>query len=151
MLITAGKRLAGFLGDLVKHTKRLVLRRESAEEAWEALREESKHLARNLTKEEFSDERKAAIQYVKRGMTEYNQKNYTEAERLFRRAIGSDAEYVRAYAYLGNTLYQRGMTTDAVAMWNKVLQLEPDSELADNVRAKLKRAASPQSRPKIIH
>jgi tetratricopeptide (TPR) repeat protein len=134
-------RLASFSKDMVRHLREIVLRRESAGEALTAVKEETKHLARNITKPTHSEGHKNAIQYVKRGMTEYNEKNYAAAERLFRQAISADPEYTRGYAYLGNTLYQRGLLTDAAAMWDRVLTLEPDSELADNVRAKLKRTA----------
>lgn len=140
MIRAMGDRLAGFGKGMAAHLRRMALRQESAVEALTAVKEESRHLARNLTKPKHSEGHKNAIQYVKRGMTEYNAKNYTEAERLFRQAIHADPEYARGYAYLGNALYQRGLLTDAVAMWERVLAIEPDSELAKNVRAKLKRA-----------
>jgi len=140
MMKTMGGRLAGFGKGMAEHLRRVALRQESPGEALSAVKEETRHLARNLAKPAHSEAHKNAIQYVKRGMTEYNAKNYAEAERLFRQAIHADSDYARGYAYLGNALYQRGLLTDAAAMWDRVLALEPDSELAENVRAKLKRA-----------
>lgn len=107
--------------------------REACMEAWA----ETRKLFYRLNKGETSHNRKQAIELVKRGMTKYNEKNYTEAEELFRRAVGKDAGYGRAHAYLGNTLYKLKRLTDAISCWNKAIEVEPNSDAADLAKEKL--------------
>lgn len=105
----------------------------ACQEAWA----ETRKLFYRLNKGETSHNRKQAIELVKRGMTKYNTKNYAEAEELFRRAIGKDAGYGRAHAYLGNTLYKLRRLTDAISCWNKAIEVEPNSDAADLAKEKL--------------
>lgn len=140
MLKRIGGRIAHFGKSLAKHATKTITRRESAREAISAIKEETGHLARNLNKQEFSGEHKAAIHYLKRGMEEYNQENYAAAERQFRRALAEDPNYVRAYTYLGNALYKRDQSADAIAMWKKAIELEPESKQAQTLQDKIQRA-----------
>lgn len=98
---------------------------------------ETRKLAYRATKGDTSHGRKQAIELVKRGMGEYNAKRYPDAEELFRRAVGKDAGYARAHAYLGNTLYKQKRLTDAVSAWNKAIEVEPSSDAADMAKEKL--------------
>jgi tetratricopeptide (TPR) repeat protein len=100
--------------------------------------EETRKFARQLAKGETSNERKQAIELVKRAMAEYNAKQYPVAEEFFRRAIGKDPGYARAHTYLGNTLYKMKRYTDAMTSWQKAVEAEPSSDAAETARQKIR-------------
>jgi len=86
-----------------------------------------------------SNDRKRAIQTVKRGMKAFNAKQYADAEELFRRAISRDPTYARAHAYLGNTLYKGKRQMEAMCAWQKAIEVEPGSDAADMAQEKIQR------------
>lgn len=137
MAKTLKERLQGYAFDLREDFDRA----KNGDHSWgEALRAawlDTRKLAYRVSKGETTNNRKHAIDLVKRGMAKYNEKHYAEAEELFRRAAAADGGYARAHAYLGNAIYKQRRLTDAITCWNKAVEVEPNSDAADLAREKL--------------
>lgn len=137
------ERLQEFAADLKSHAERLEKGEIRAAGFFRAVGQETRKLVYRVSKGDTSHERKQAIDLVKRGMVEYNEKRYKDAEALFRRAAAKDPNYGRAHAYLGNALYRQKHLTDAITAWNKAVEVEPNSDAADLAREKLQKVTKP--------
>ncbi len=74
---------------------------------------------------------------IERGIEFYNNKNYAEAEKVFRAAVTEDAGNAQAQRYLGLTLVQLNRSSDAVDPLSKAAEAAPDDK---DVKAGLARA-----------
>ena len=131
------ERLQEYLLDLKAHADRLKKGEIRFAAFLRAVAQETRKVVYRVSKGETTHERKYAIDLVKRGMLDYNAKRYKDAEDLFRRAVGKDANYGRAHAYLGNALYKQKRITDAITAWNKAIEVEPNSDAADLAKEKI--------------
>jgi tetratricopeptide (TPR) repeat protein len=59
------------------------------------------------------------------GTIYYNQQNYREAERHYRRAIEIDSRYALAYFDLGNVLDETGRLNEAVEAYRTAILISP--------------------------
>ncbi|MDN2677278.1 MULTISPECIES: serine/threonine-protein kinase [Janthinobacterium] len=67
------------------------------------------------------------------GRMNYNQGNYAEAEKLFRKAIQMDPQVANAYAQLSATLERLNRGNEALQVLQQGLQVHPDWELYTNL------------------
>lgn len=139
MTLYLRKHLKSYEKHVAEHVERLRKGEESAAEAMRGFFKDTRRFAREVTHPPPNRQRKAAIHYVKRGMEAFNERNYHEAERVFRLAVHEDDTYARAHLYLGNTLFKRKRFTEAVTSWNRAVEVEPKSEAASEARGKLLR------------
>lgn len=78
------------------------------------------------------------LKYAPRSPRIYNQlgleykklRNYKEAERLFNKAIETDADYAEAYYNLGNLYLDTGRVREAGILFAKIIKIDPDNEFA---------------------
>jgi tetratricopeptide (TPR) repeat protein len=120
------------------HAKRVVARNESASEALQMLRQDSKKLANMLTPSEVLPEnRKHAQKLVDKGRERFNAKDYEAAEKLFRGALAEDPECGWACTFLGHALYHQGRHKDAIAVWQRAYQMDPVSDAGLKAKKKL--------------
>ena len=142
MAKTVQEQLAEFAGEVRGEAARAKTGEigwvEAAKGAWSQTRRFASHLVKGPT----SNDRKRAIEAVKKGMAAYNAKNYPEAERLFRRGVDRDPHYARAHAYLGNALYKQKRFADAITSWQKAIHVEPDSDAAEMAQGKIQHLLS---------
>ena len=84
------------------------------------------------------------------GWAYYQQGRYAEAVRELKRAVDRAKEDPVIFEHLGDALIKGGFDEDAVAAWEKALQLDPAADgikkKLDDLRARLRRAQS--ERPK---
>ena len=80
-----------------------------------------------------------AANLVETGRKYYNSRRYHKAERCFRKAIRSDESYGLAHYYRGLALYQMNLPKAASIAWNRTIEVEPDSDIADKALRKLER------------
>ena len=80
-----------------------------------------------------------AANLVEKGRKYYNDRRYRRAERCFRRAVRSDESYGLAHYYRGLSLYQMNLPKAASVAWNRTIEVEPDSDIADKALRKLER------------
>lgn len=85
-----------------------------------------------------TDHRRAA-NLVETGRKYYNERRYHKAERCFRKAVRSDESYGLAHYYQGLALYQINMPKAARTAWNRTIEVEPDSEIAQKALSKLEK------------
>jgi len=88
---------------------------------------------KTVSKEEHAD----AHAQIKKGRQAYDTGEYELAEKCFRQALVFDQAYTRAYSDLGQALYKQGRTQEAVAYWQKIVDLEPGTEAADKARHRI--------------
>lgn len=75
-------------------------------------------------------DRGEAIEYVEQGERYYKDRFYKKAEDSFRSAIRADDSYARAHYCLGRTFRKFKRSEDALASFQRVIELDPMSELA---------------------
>lgn len=120
------------------HAKRVVGRHESAAEAFQMLRQDSKKLANMLAPSEVLPEnRKHAQKLVDKGRERFNAKDYETAEKLFRGALAEDPGCGWACTFLGHALYHQGRHQDAMAAWQRACEMDPVSEAGLKAKKKL--------------
>lgn len=135
-----------FAKNLRFHAKRVVARHESAAQALQMLRYDSKKLANMLAPQEVLPEnRKHARKLLGKGRERFNAKDYEAAEKLFRRAFAEDPQCVWACTYLGHTLYHQGRHKDAMAAWQRAYELDPASDAGLKAKKKLDHVQRTQS------
>ena len=141
-----GKRFAAsakaYAKNLGKHVGRVVARRETAKEALAAVSKDSKKLGHALRKKEPRAGRKQAMRLVKEARQAYNEKNYSYAEELLRRAVRWDTGSALAHTYLGHALYQQGRIREAVLAWQQAIEADPISDAASKARRKLQHVST---------
>lgn len=138
------ERLQDYFADLSVHATRLEKGEIRFGGFLRVVGLETKKLLYRASKGESTHQRKQAIELVKRGMVDYNEKRYKDASDLFRRAARKDPDYGRAHAYLGNALYKQNFITDAITAWNKAIEVEPNSDAADLAKEKLQKVTKPK-------
>ncbi|HPO14411.1 MAG TPA: tetratricopeptide repeat protein [Candidatus Hydrogenedentes bacterium] len=136
---TLSERWLAYKAHLAEHSRKMRTHEERPLEAVSGWIQETRKFTSRLVKGEMADQRKKAHHSVKTGVEAYNRGDYDLAERLFRKAVDADPGYARGYAYLGNALYIKGRFTEAVTMWNRATEVEPDSEAASMAKDKLLR------------
>lgn len=82
-------------------------------------------------------EHKQAARFLETGREYYNKKRYKKALKYFQKAAGIDGRYGLAYYYLGLALYKTDRAKAARSAWQRVIDVDPDSEAADKAREKL--------------
>lgn len=81
------------------------------------------------------------------GMAYVELERWLEAEAQFRKLIEQEADHVVGYQLLGNVLYLQGRLKEAVASWERAVQLNPsDEELREGLET-LRERLSPQDIP----
>ena len=139
------KRVNDFAEGLKEQAEQAKKGKISWREAAQGFVAEARKFAYRLKAGGTSNDRKRAIDLVKRGMKAYNEKDYDAAESLFRRATHKDPGYGRGYAYLGNALYKQKRNIDAVTAWNKAIDVEPNSDAAEMAKEKLAHMKKPRT------
>jgi len=128
------------------HAKRVVGRHESAGEALEMLRQDSKKLANMLTPPEVLPEtHKHAQKLLDKGRKRFNAKDYEAAEKLFRSALAEDPGCGWACTFLGHALYHQGRHQDALAAWQRACEMDPTSDAGLKAKKKLKHVQRTQT------
>jgi len=89
------------------------------------------------------------VKLVEKGRKEYNTKNYTQAEELFRSALRADGRYALACLFLGNALYQQDKTDEAVHAWERAIDAEPNGSSGLKAKRKIERVG--QQKEKVVH
>ena len=72
-----------------------------------------------------------------KGYAAYRRQDYETAIVELGRAWGYDSEREDALFYLGSSYYEMGDTDEARSIFDRVIQLFPDSRLAESAEAKL--------------
>lgn len=134
---TVWERLNGCRIEVWVHVRKYLDAEEDMGDAVSGTLKATRELVRKFRQPPPTKEHKSAIREVKRGITEYNQHNYKDAEWHFRQALTYDGDYARAYAYLGNTLYHRNRFAGAFNAWEKAIAADPKSDAAEMARGKL--------------
>jgi tetratricopeptide (TPR) repeat protein len=128
------------------HAKRVVARNESAVEALQMLRQDSKKLAGMLAPPEILPEnRKHAQKLLDKGRDRFNARDYEAAEKLFRSALAEDPGCGWACTFLGHTLYHQGRHQDAIAAWQRAYKMDPVSDAGLKAQKKLEHVQRTQS------
>lgn len=123
--------------NLFIRVKRVLTRAETAAEAVEGLKQDTKKLSRRILTPGKVEARAKAIELVRKGRSAYNLREYEEAEEYFRSAVAEDGRYAVAHLHLGTTLYRLGRAKDAVASWRRAIKSDPQSEDAKKAQQKI--------------
>jgi len=86
---------------------------------------------------------KSAALYFNIGAWLYNEKKYTEAVAAFEKAVEISPEMATAHRGVASSLVQLDRTSDAVPHFRRYLELRPDAEDADEIRATIEDAETP--------
>lgn len=93
----------------------------------------------------------SAQAYVEQAITLYNKGQCVKAIDLLKRAVVTDARYVRAYSWLGFCYAKLGRSQEAIAVFNRVTALAPtsdDAKVAKAWIAKLQPVVAPRPTPR---
>lgn len=83
--------------------------------------------------------------YVEQAITLANRGECQKAVELLRRAVALDSRYVRAHTWLGFCYAKMGKNTEAIAAFNRVIALAPNSDDARFARAWISRLQPPSA------
>ncbi len=86
--------------------------------------------AKEPTKKARADKKINALDFVLRGDKAYEEKGFSKAEELYRKAIEIDPNYVAAYNNLGVTLRDLKRHEEAEKAYRKAIELDPNYALA---------------------
>jgi len=139
------RHISTFATNLRVHVKRVLMKRESLQEALAGVRGDARKLTKAFETPNSAERRRRARTLLRQGRNSYNTGDYTSAETRFREALAEDPRCTLAVTYLGHTLFQCGRLTEAKAMWKRAHAQDPDSEAGQKALAKL-RSAEGQSR-----
>ncbi len=82
-----------------------------------------------------------SAQYMQAGNTAYGAKNYDQAIQYYQAVVGLTPNYGPAYQGLGNCYYSKGDNTNALANYEKALNLDPNnaslSSFVQSLKAKV--------------
>lgn len=81
---------------------------------------------------EISSKAAEADEWLTKGNTAYEAKNYDEAITCYKKATELDPEFASAYYNLGIIYTAKGMLDEAVSAYKKVLTIKPDYYVARN-------------------
>lgn len=84
-----------------------------------------------------------AESYLQQGVALYNKGKYVEAIELFKKALGLNPKYVRAYSWLGYAYTKMGWNDKAVVAFKQVIALAPQSQDATVAREWIGRLTKP--------
>jgi tetratricopeptide (TPR) repeat protein len=121
------------------HAKRVVMGRESVRDALGGISDDAGRLKRVAKGAKAPGSHRRAAQLVEKGRRAYNEKNFENAEKLFREALVEDPRYALAYTYLGSTYYQLNRLSEATMMWSKAIETDPHSDAASKAEQRLRR------------
>jgi tetratricopeptide (TPR) repeat protein len=117
-----------YFRNMIAHLRLVTARQEGLRNAWAAIVRDARKVKHTLVRSEAGDRHRKAVKLVKAGREKYNAKHYTAAERLFRRAIEQDPQYMLPVAYLGHALYKLGAVEEAIGAWKRAYAADPSSE-----------------------
>lgn len=120
------------------HAKRVIAGYETAGEAFQMLRQDSKKLANIIAPAQVMPEnRKHAQKVLDKGRERFNAQDYEGAEKLFRSALAEDPSCGWACTFLGHALYHQGRHEDAMAAWQRAYNMDPVSDAGLKAKKKL--------------
>ena len=96
--------------------------------------------ARDLKKiKGFDGEINLSKYTLQKGIMHLKDNNFSESEKLFRRAISESPEFAMPYKYLGDIKYSNRDLVKAVKHWEKYMELSPDEShlVFDSIEAAL--------------
>lgn len=91
----------------------------------------------------------SAQAYVERAIALYNKGETVKAIDLLKKAVAADAQYTRAYTWLGFCFARLGRNQDAITAFNRVVALAPKSEDAGFARQWIARLQQSSAKPPI--
>lgn len=118
---------------------RVVRRETGVAEAARAVADQCAAAYRRMTHKRTQEHRRRALEHATAAIALYNEKRYAEAELQFRDAVRADDQYARGHYGLGNSLAKQGKKTAARQEWMRAAEVEPNSEIAEKARRKLRR------------
>ena len=89
----------------------------------------------------------SAQTYVEQAITLYNKGETVKAIDLLKKAVAADARYARAYTWLGFCYAKLGRNQDAIAAFNRVVALAPNSDDARIAKQWIARLQRPAAKP----
>ncbi|MFP4502154.1 MAG: hypothetical protein ACLFTT_14225 [Candidatus Hydrogenedentota bacterium] len=137
MAKSTSERLRHYRHAVARHVRAAIRREEPLKQAANGVVVDTRKLVNKLRGKHEIDSRHKAKAYVSEGAQAYKKQNFARAEASFRKAVELDAHYALAWLYLGNTLYKRNCTTQAVEAWHKATAAEPHSEAAETAAKRL--------------
>lgn len=139
MIRTMFMRVVEYKTDLGQHLIRVCKKQESIGDACRGLGHDTVKLFKFIAQPHRTKDHKEAVRFVKKGTAEYNAGRYEQAVYYFKRAIQEDKHYARAFTYLGNALYKRGLQHEAITAWSAAIDANPNSDAAKMAEDKLRR------------
>lgn len=77
---------------------------------------------------------KAALTFYQNGLNQYNARNYTEAEKYFKKAIKANDSNANYYYYLARSYEADGKTAQAIKYYDKVVELGNNHAIESKTR-----------------
>lgn len=133
-LIKQGSRC---LGKILCECRRLAAREISFSQFREECSRHYQSAVEDINRPPITDRRKMAIRSLNDGIRLYNGKRFSEALRAFEESVEYDPQYGRAHLYYGNAQYKLRNYEEALASWQCVVRIEPNSDIAEKAREKL--------------
>ncbi|NLV44304.1 MAG: tetratricopeptide repeat protein [Candidatus Hydrogenedentes bacterium] len=130
------------LGRILNECRQLVTRNISLRQFREECARHYQSALQDINRPPLTDRRKAAIRSLNDGIRLYNGKRFSEALRAFEESVEYDPQYGRAHLYYGNAQYKLRNYEEALASWQCVIRIEPNSDIAEKAREKLERIQS---------
>ncbi len=95
--------------------------------------------ARSLLEEAIGIDEKDVKAYTNLGLLYYSESDLAKAVKYFARALEIDSTCVEAHYNLGFAFAESGLLLEAIREWRKVIDLEPEGEIAEQARMSLER------------
>jgi len=86
----------------------------------------------DLKQKEITNKEAEADEWLIKGNTAYNAKDYDEAIKCYKQATALDPSFASAYYNLGIVYAAKGMLDEAISAYKKVLTIKPDYYTARN-------------------
>ena len=93
--------------------------------------------ANRLALERISIGQAQAADATEQGLTFLNAGNLADAQRRFREALNKNVNYAPAHYWLGVSLLQSNLQSEAADSFNRYLQLEVDGDFSNQAREHL--------------
>jgi tetratricopeptide (TPR) repeat protein len=137
-----GRSALTYFKNLIQHTKRVFMGRESVGQALRGVGQDSGRLREAVAATRETEDQYRARRLVEKARHRYNDKRFDHAERFLREALTLDRSNPWASLYLGNVLYKEGRFREAIVYWEQTISAAADSEAATKARLKLQRVES---------
>jgi tetratricopeptide (TPR) repeat protein len=134
-----------FAKNLSKHASLVASRKESVREAWAEITQDTQKLKYTVTGSKTPLNHRKAAQLAAQGRKAYNKGRFEKAEQNFRHALTYDPEYSLPQLYIGHTLYKLGRIEQAMAAWQRTIEMDPLAEEADTARRKIQHVSRRQA------